>query len=44
MKMTLRQMHPKHFMTDELPHIDVCLVLKKEQGALAVLPLDGHVD
>ena len=26
-----------------LPNIDVCLMLEKEEGALAVLPLDGHV-
>lgn len=26
-----------------LPHINVCLVLKQEEGALAVLSLDCHV-
>lgn len=26
-----------------LPNIDVCLMLKKEEGTLAVLSLDGHV-
>lgn len=26
-----------------LPHINVCLMLKEEEGTLAVLSLDGHV-
>lgn len=26
-----------------LPNIDVCLMLKKEEGTLAVLSLNGHV-
>lgn len=26
-----------------LPNTDVCLMLEKEEGALAVLSLDGHV-
>lgn len=26
-----------------LPNIDVCLMLKKEEGTLAVLSLDSHV-
>lgn len=33
----------KCHITQVLPNIDVCLMLKKEEGTLAVLSLDGHV-